>query len=134
MVERSDTTGSWSPKNPTHPGRDASAVACIVSAFVMAGGDGVDEMRWVVAWDGVVRIVGIYGLASRLGVLARPFPPRSGTPAGVRVVRGAMGSGGVASLNHRLHPCIPPGCVRGAGPVSIAGRRKMVERGTSMAG
>ena len=71
--------------------------------------------------------------ASRLGVLARLFPPRSGTPAGVRVVRGVMGSGGVASLNHRLHSGIPPGCVRGAGPVCIAGRRKKVERRTSLA-
>ena len=42
---------------------------------------------------------------------------------------GGDGSGGVASLNHRLHSCIPPGCVRGSGPVCIAGRRKMVERG-----
>ena len=44
-----------------------------------------------------------------------------------------MGSGGVASLNHRLQSGIPPGCVRGSGPVCIAGRRKMVERGTSLA-
>ena len=67
MVERSDTTGSWSPKDPMHPGRDASTVACIAPAFGMAGGDGVDEIRWVAAWVGAVRIVGILG---RLRVLA----------------------------------------------------------------
>ncbi len=42
---------------------------------------------------------------------------------------GGDGSGGVASLNHRHHSYIPPGCVRGSGPVCIAGPRQMVERG-----
>ncbi len=44
------------------------------------------------------------------GVAERgPASDRSGTPAGVRN-RGLLGSGGVASLNHRLQAFIPPGC------------------------
>ncbi len=47
----------------------------------------------------------------------------AGTPPGCGRFSGVPGSGGVASLNHRLHPSIPPGCVVGGARGRARSRR-----------